>query len=130
MNMSDITKIRVRGVEINFNWFDMDSRARYAAANDTLQRRLADIDAAWDSLTPEQITGEAETKHFTALCDACHDFFRDLFDADTADQIFQGKRDYFACMDAIASLVTAKERQGALIESLANSPKLNDATDR
>jgi NDP-sugar pyrophosphorylase family protein len=122
--MNEITKVRIRGIEVEFNWFDMESREKYAAANDTLQAELEALDHQWEAI--EDPTEAQEIAHFKAICTAVHEMFKSLFGEVITEKIFKGKYDYFACMDAIASLVSAKEKQAKVIESIASSPKMSD----
>ena len=118
--MTDITKVTIRGVDVHFNWFDMENREEYEKANNKLQAKLEKLEAEYDKDPSDEIN------YFKGLCDAVHDLFSDLFGAEGTEKIFHGKHDYFACMDAIASLVSAKEKQAGVIESIANSPKLSE----
>lgn len=102
--MEDLTKVTINGVELDYNWMDMDVREKYIHAMNKYEEAI-------DSLLKKDersSDAEGEIKLYRAMCEATARLFDESFGDGTGEKLFAGKHDFNRCLDALNLLYQSR----------------------
>jgi len=109
--MEDLTKVVINGVELDYNWMDMDVRETYIRAMNRYEEAI-------DSLLEKEkqsTSAEGEIEEYRAMCRATAELFDETFGAGTGEKIFAGKHDFNQCLDALNTLYQSRVIQQKMV---------------
>lgn len=113
----DITKVTINGVELDYNWFDMEIRKKYM---ENVEKYSTKIDDLGKTLSDSPSETE-EIAYYEKVCKLTFELFDNVFGKGTSDKVFKKKADFLACAEAVQILKDSRFEQQGHMESFTKA---------
>ena len=93
--------MKLNGIELEFDFYDADIMERFECSLDESQELIHNFEKE----------GLKQSEMITRVCRITGDMLDDVWGEGTAEQVFEGKRNFRLCIDIFKAIVAQRHRQ-------------------